>query len=110
MSGAVPMLTQYAFMGWARKPLPLGLSFIAVMFRSMVKKSNRFSSDVSRTNLSAALLRPSKSNQVQIVGIALQLTARCVPNLRLAARLYVLFALLLITLLYIFFALHDVLL
>ena len=111
MSGAVLTLTHYAIiMAWARKPLPLGLSFIPVMFRNLVKKrSTRFSSDFSRTILSPALLHPWKGNQIQIVGVALQLTARCVPNVRLAAPLYVLFALLLITLLNFFFVLRDVL-
>jgi len=38
MTGAVLMVTQYAFMAWARKPLHLGLSFIPVMFRNLVRK------------------------------------------------------------------------
>jgi hypothetical protein len=41
-------------------------------------------------------------NQIQIVGIASQLTAIRMPNVRLPSPLYVLFAVLLITLLYIF--------
>jgi len=81
------------------------------MFRNLVKKkSNGFSSDFSRTILSLALLRPSRGNQIQNVGIPLQLTARRVPNVLLPASLYVLFAMLLITPLYIFYALRNVLL
>jgi hypothetical protein len=66
------MLTLYALMSWAGKPLP----FNPVMFCKWVKKSNRFFSGFSRTSLSAALSRPSKGNQIQIVGTAFQLTAR----------------------------------